>query len=115
MLAAQELKNVVQSVEVLNGDGNSSFTERFTVVNDQKKKMVKVAKGLEVGCLAIDCFVPIVRFDIIKKINASCIIKSDIAYAVKKEFEVNDPKSHIQLLAATVRIAKRFLESRHNV
>ncbi|KAK6230511.1 hypothetical protein QUC31_002029 [Theobroma cacao] len=125
MLAAQELKNVIQSVEVLKGDGgvgtilkltfvpgNSSYTERFTVVNDEKR--VKVAKGLEGGCLAMGCSVQIVRFDIIAKTNASCIIKSDIAYAVKKEFEADDPKPNIQLLAAAAQITKRFLESKHN-
>ncbi|XVF28921.1 hypothetical protein REPUB_Repub15cG0074400 [Reevesia pubescens] len=126
MFAAQELKNVIQSVEVLKGDGgvgtilkltfvpgNSSYTERFIVVNDQKR--VKVAKGLEGGCLAIGCSVQIVRFDIIVKTDASCIIRSDIAYAVKKEFESNDPKPNIQLLAATAQLAKRFLESTQNV
>ena len=70
-----------------------------------------MAKGLEGGCLAIGCSVQIVRFDIIEKTKASCIIKSGIAYAVKKEFEVNDSKPNIQLLAAVARIAKRFLES----
>ncbi|XP_022735192.1 S-norcoclaurine synthase 2-like [Durio zibethinus] len=125
MLAAQELTNVIQSVEVLKGDGgvgtilkltfvpgNSSYTERFIVINDQKR--VKVAKGLEGGCLAIGCSVQIVRFDIIEKTNASCIIRSDIAYAVKKEFEANDPKPNIQLLAAAARVAKRLLESTHS-
>ncbi|XP_039017054.1 S-norcoclaurine synthase 2-like [Hibiscus syriacus] len=87
--------------------GNSSYTERFIVINDEKK----VAKGLEGGCLAIGCSVQIVRFDIIEKTNGSCIIRSDIAYAVKKEFEANDPKPNNQLLAAAAQIAKRVLES----
>ncbi|KAK8622747.1 hypothetical protein V6N13_117650 [Hibiscus sabdariffa] len=121
-LTAQQLKNVIQNVQVLEGDGgvgtmlkltfvpgNSSYTERFIVINDEKK--VKVAKGLEGGCLAIGCSVQIVRFDIIEKTKDSCIIRSDIAYAVKKEFEANDPKPNIQLLAAAAQIAKRFLES----
>ncbi|GMJ05226.1 hypothetical protein HRI_004191800 [Hibiscus trionum] len=121
-LTAQQLQNVIQNVQVLEGDGgvgtklkltfapgNSSYTERFIVINDEKK--VKVAKGLEGGCLAIGCSVQIVRFDIVEKTNDSCIIKSDIAYAVKKQFETNDPKPNIQLLAAAAQIAKRFLES----
>ncbi|XVF78207.1 hypothetical protein PTKIN_Ptkin14bG0111700 [Pterospermum kingtungense] len=125
MLAAQELKNVIQSVDVLEGDGgvgtvlkltfvpgNSSYTERFIVINDEKR--VKVAKGLEGGCLAIGCSVQIVRFDIIEKASGSCIIKSDIAYAVKKEFEANDPKPNIQLLTAAAQIAKRVLETTHD-
>ncbi|XVE80178.1 hypothetical protein DITRI_Ditri14bG0118900 [Diplodiscus trichospermus] len=45
--------------------GNSSYTERFIEINDEK--MVKVAKGLEGGCLATGCSVQIVRFDIIEK------------------------------------------------
>ncbi|KAE8703242.1 S-norcoclaurine synthase 1 [Hibiscus syriacus] len=121
-LTAQNLQNVIQNVQVLKGDGgigtvlkltfvpgNSSYTERFIVINDERK--VKVAKGLEGGCLAIGCSVQIVRFDIIEKTNDSCIIRSDIAYAVKKEFVANDPKPNIQLLAAAAQIAKRFLES----
>ncbi|KAK8527389.1 hypothetical protein V6N12_054602 [Hibiscus sabdariffa] len=106
-LTAQQLQNVIQNVQVL--EGNSSYTERFIVINDEKK--VKVAKGLEGGCLAIGCSVQIVQFDIIEKRKDSCIIRSDIAYAVKKEFEANDPKPNIQLLAAAAQIAKRFLES----
>ena len=82
------------------------------MVDDQKR--VKVAKGLEGGCLAIGCSIQIVKFDVIEKTNASCIIKSDIAYDVKKEFEANDPKPNIQLLAAAAQIAKRLLESTHN-
>ncbi|KAB2095817.1 hypothetical protein ERO13_A01G065900v2 [Gossypium hirsutum] len=124
-LTAQQLKNVIQNVQVLEGDGgvgtmlkftfapgNLSYTERFIEVNDEKK--VKVAKGLEGGCLAIGCSVQIVRFDIVEKTNDSCIIKSDIAYAVKEEFEANDPKPNIQILAAGAQIAKRYLESSKN-
>ncbi|KAK8622748.1 hypothetical protein V6N13_117651 [Hibiscus sabdariffa] len=121
-LAAQQLKNVIQSVQVLKGDGgvgtilkltfvpgNSSYTDKFIVINDAKK--VKVAMGLEGGCLAIGCSVQIVKLEIIEKTRDSCIIRSDIGYAVKKEFEANDPKPNIQLLAAAAQIAKRFLES----
>ncbi|XVE50328.1 hypothetical protein DITRI_Ditri01bG0153300 [Diplodiscus trichospermus] len=89
--------------------GNSSYIEKFILINDERR--VKVAKGLEGGCLAIGCSVQIVRFDIIEKTNDSCIIKSDIAYAVNKDFEANDPKPNIQLLAAAAQIAKGLLES----
>ncbi|EOY12870.1 S-norcoclaurine synthase 1 [Theobroma cacao] len=124
-LAADQLKNVIQSIKVLKGHGgvgtvlkltfvpgNSSYTEKFTVIDD--KKRVKVARGLQGGCLAIGCSVQIVRFDIIEKSKTSSIIKSDISYAVKKVFEAKDPKPNIQLLAAAAQIAKKFLESRHN-
>ncbi|XP_022753644.1 S-norcoclaurine synthase-like [Durio zibethinus] len=124
-LAAKQLKNVIQNIEVLKGDGgigtvlrltfvpgNSSYTEKFTVIDD--KKRVKVAQGLKGGCLAIGCSVQIVRFDIIQKSMTSSIIKSDISYAVKKEFEAKDPKPNIQLLAAAAQVAKKFLESKHD-
>ncbi|XVF04165.1 hypothetical protein REPUB_Repub05bG0058600 [Reevesia pubescens] len=124
-LAAAQLKNVIRSIRVLKGDGgvdtvlkltfvpgNSSYTERFTLIDD--KKRVKVAQGLQGGCLAIGCSVQIVRFDIIEKTKTSSIIKSDIAYAVKKEFQAKDPKPNIQLLAAAAQVAKKFLESQHN-
>ncbi|OMP04676.1 hypothetical protein COLO4_09436 [Corchorus olitorius] len=125
-LAAQELKNMIQSVDVLKGDGgvgtiikftfvpgNSSYTEEFTMIDDLKR--VKVAKGLEGGCLAMGCSVQIVRFDIIERTHNSCIIKSDIAYAVKKEFKANNPKPDIQLLADFAQVAKRVLESQHGI
>ncbi|XVF28922.1 hypothetical protein REPUB_Repub15cG0074500 [Reevesia pubescens] len=92
--------------------GNSSYIERFTVIDDQKR--VKVAQGLQGGCLAMGCSVQIVRFDIIVKSHNSSIIKSDISYAVKKEFEDKDPKPNIQLLAAAAQVAKFFFESKHN-
>ncbi|XVF01901.1 hypothetical protein REPUB_Repub04eG0128900 [Reevesia pubescens] len=124
-LAADQLKNVIQSIQVLKGDGgvgtvlkltfvpgNSSYIERFTVIEDQKR--VKVAQGLQGGCLAIGCSVQIVRFDIIEKSHNSSIIKSDISYLVKKEFEAKDPKPNIQLLAAAAQVAKKFLESKLN-
>ncbi|KAE8731752.1 S-norcoclaurine synthase 1 [Hibiscus syriacus] len=121
-LAAERLKNVIQSVQVSKGDGgvgtilkltsvpgNSSYTEKFIVINDEKR--VKVAKGLEGGRLAIGCSVQIVRLEIIEKSSGSCIIRSDIDYAVKEEFEGDDPKPNIQVIAAAVRVAKRFLEN----
>ncbi|OMO80333.1 hypothetical protein CCACVL1_13026 [Corchorus capsularis] len=124
-LAAKELKNVIQSIQVLKGDGgvgtvlkltfvpgNSSYTEKFTEIYDEKR--VKVAQGLEGGCLAIGCSMQIVRFDIIEKSKDLTIIKSDIGYAVKKEFEAKHPKPNIQLLAAAAQVAKKFLEQKVN-
>ncbi|XWS10709.1 hypothetical protein CRYUN_Cryun38cG0020900 [Craigia yunnanensis] len=125
-LSAEQLKNVIQSIQVLKGDGgvgtvlkltfvpgNSSYTERFTVIDYQKR--VKVAQGMEGGCLAIACSVQIVRFDIIEKSKTSSFIKSDISYAVKKEFQAKDPKPNIQLLAAAAQVSKTFLESNHDM
>ncbi|XP_022717708.1 S-norcoclaurine synthase 2-like [Durio zibethinus] len=122
---AKQLKNVIQSIDVLKGDGgvgtvlkltfvpgNSSYTERFTVIDDQKR--VKVAQSLQGGCLAIGCSVQIDRFDIIEKNMTSSIIESKIFYAVKKEFEAKDPKPNIQLFAAAAQIAKKFLENQHD-
>ncbi|TYI32138.1 hypothetical protein ES332_A04G038100v1 [Gossypium tomentosum] len=86
-LAANELKNVVQSLQVLKGDGgvrtvvkttfvpeNSSYTDKFTVIDDQKR--VKETKGLEGDCLDIGCSVQIIEFEIIEKSQNSSIIKS---------------------------------------
>lgn len=99
-------------VRALIESGSSSYTEKFTVIDD--KNRVKVAQGLSGGCLAIGCSLQIVRFDIIEKSDNLSIIKSDISYAVKKEIESKDPKPNIQLLAAAAQIAKTFLESRHD-
>lgn len=92
--------------------GNASYTEKFTVIDD--KKRVKMAEGLSGDCLAIGCSVEIVRFDIIEKNKISSIIKSDVAYAVKKGFEGKDPKpnKYIKILAAAAQVAKWFLESK---
>lgn len=131
-LAAEQLKNAIKRIEVLKGDGgigtvlkitidpgNYSYTEKFSVIDDNKR--VKVAEGLEGGCLAIGCSEQIIRFDIIEKSSASSIVKSNISYAAKKEFEGKDPRINIELLAAAViqllasvaQVAKNFLESNH--
>ncbi|XWS09958.1 hypothetical protein CRYUN_Cryun39dG0034600 [Craigia yunnanensis] len=99
-------------MDCFNEPGNSSYTERFIVIDDQKK--VKVAQGLEGGCLAIGCSVQIVRFDIVEKSKTSIIIKIDISYVVRKEFQAKDPKPNIQLLAAAAQVAKKFLKSKHD-
>ncbi|KAB2032770.1 hypothetical protein ES319_D05G400000v1 [Gossypium barbadense] len=105
-LAAQQLKHVIQRIQVLKG--NSSYTEIFNVIDDQKR--VKVAQTLEGGCLEIGCSIQLVRFDIIEKSPSKSIIKSDISYAVKKEFQAKDPKPNIQCLAAVAQVAKYYLE-----
>ncbi|KAB2086426.1 hypothetical protein ES319_A04G031000v1 [Gossypium barbadense] len=121
-LVAQELKNVIQRLDVLEGDGgvgteikvtfvpagNSSYTEKFTVIDDQRR--VKETQGLEGDCLAIGCSVQIVEFEIIEKSQNSSIIKSTISYAVKEEFQAKDPKPSIELVEAIVQISKKFLE-----
>ncbi|GMI97286.1 hypothetical protein HRI_003397900 [Hibiscus trionum] len=122
-LAAQ--KNIIQSLTVLKGDGgvgtvvkvtslsgNESYTEKFTVINDQKR--MKVAQGLKGDCLAIGCSVQIIQFDIIQKSQNSSIIKSDIAYAVKKGFEAKNPKPNIQFVEALAQLVKNFLENKNN-
>ncbi|KAA3453027.1 S-norcoclaurine synthase 2-like [Gossypium australe] len=120
-LAAQELENVIQSVDVLEGDGgvgtvikltfvpgNSSYTEKFTVIDDQRR--VKETTGLEGDCLAIGCSVQIIEYEIIEKSQNSSIIKSTISYAVKEEFQAKDPKPSIEIVEAVVQISKKFLE-----
>ncbi|KAG8492464.1 hypothetical protein CXB51_009552 [Gossypium anomalum] len=111
-LAAQRLKHVIQRIQVLKGDGgvgtDSSYTEIFNVIDDQKR--VKLALTLEGGCLEIGCSIQLVRFDIIEKSPSKSIIKSDISYAVKKEFQAKDPKPNIQCLAAVAQVAKYYLE-----
>ncbi|MBA0635845.1 hypothetical protein Godav_025639 [Gossypium davidsonii] len=110
----------VQSTQVLKGDGgvgtvakttfvpgNSSYTEEFIVIDD--KKRVKAAKALEGDCLAFGCSVLIVEFDIKEKSQNSCIIKSIISYAVKKEFEAKDPKPTVAVEAIT-QTSKEYLE-----
>ncbi|XP_017605888.1 S-norcoclaurine synthase 2-like [Gossypium arboreum] len=118
-LIVRKLPNV-QNTQVLKGDGgvgtvvkttfvpgNSSYTEEFTVIDDQKR--VKAAKGLEGDCLAFGCSVLIVEFDIIEKSQNSCIIKSIVSYAIKKEFEAKDPKPTVQIEAIT-QASKEYLE-----
>ncbi|MFQ6641818.1 hypothetical protein Gotur_015013 [Gossypium turneri] len=119
-----KLTNIFQSTEVLKGDGgvgtvvkltfvpdeagNSSYTEKFTVMDDQRR--VKETKGLEGDCLAIGCSVQIIEFEIIEKSQNSSIIKSTISYAVKEEFQAKDPKPSIQIVEAIVQSSKKFLE-----
>ncbi|KAA3453026.1 S-norcoclaurine synthase 2-like [Gossypium australe] len=120
-LVARKLKNVVQSVQVLKGDGGvgtvvkityvpgiSSYTEKFTVIDDQKR--VKVTEGLEGNCLAFGCSVLILRLEIIEKSQNSSIIKYTVSYTVKKEFQAKDPKPAIQQLEAMIQLSKEYLE-----
>ncbi|TYI85031.1 hypothetical protein E1A91_D05G409400v1 [Gossypium mustelinum] len=120
-LIDRKLTNIFQSTEVLKGDGgvgtvvkltfvpgNSSYTEKFTVIDDQRR--VKETKGLEGDCLAIGCSVQILEYEIIEKSQNSSIIKSTISYAVKEEFQAKDPKPSIQVVEAIVQISKKFLE-----
>ncbi|MBA0660952.1 hypothetical protein Goklo_012890, partial [Gossypium klotzschianum] len=116
-LIDRKLTNIFQSTEVLKGDGgvgtvvkltfvpgNSSYTEKFTVIDDQRR--VKETKGLEGDCLAIGCSVQIIEFEIIEKSQNSSIIKSTISYAVKEEFQAKDPKPSIQIVEAIVQSSK---------
>ncbi|KAG4204124.1 hypothetical protein ERO13_A04G024712v2 [Gossypium hirsutum] len=120
-LIDRKLTNIFQSTEVLKGDGgvgtvvkltfvpgNSSYTEKITVMDDQKR--VKVTKGLEGDCLAIGCSVQIIQFGIIEKYQNSSIIKSIVSYAVKKEFQAKDPKPNIQAVEAILQASKKYLE-----
>ncbi|KAK8489056.1 hypothetical protein V6N13_094693 [Hibiscus sabdariffa] len=122
-LAVQQ--NLIQSVRVLKGHGgvgtvvnvtflpgNSSYTEKFTVIDDQKR--MKVTQGLKGDCLAIGCSVQIIQFDITEKSDNSSVIKSEIAYAVKKGFEAKNPKPSIQLVAALAQLVKNFLENKNH-
>ncbi|MBA0787173.1 hypothetical protein Gotri_028222, partial [Gossypium trilobum] len=117
-LIDRKLTNIFESTEVLKGDGgvgtvvkltfvpagNSSYTEKFTVIDDQRR--VKETKGLEGDCLAIGCSVQILEYEIIEKSQNSSIIKSTISYAVKEEFQAKDPKPSIQVVEAIVQISK---------
>ncbi|KAK8358644.1 hypothetical protein V6Z11_A04G036300 [Gossypium hirsutum] len=112
------LKNLVA---LLKGDGGvgtvvkttlvpgiSSYTEKFTVIDDQKR--VKVAQGLEGDCLAFGCSVLNLRLEIIEKSQNSSIIKYTVSYTVKKEFQAKDPKPTIQKLEAMIQLSKEYLE-----
>ncbi|TYG71794.1 hypothetical protein ES288_D05G427500v1 [Gossypium darwinii] len=114
MVGSELLSNSL-SFQVLTDDrlfpyeaGNSSYTEKFTVMDDQRR--VKETKGLEGDCLAIGCSVQILEFEIIEKSQNSSIIKSTISYAVKEEFQAKDPKPSIQIVEAIVQSSKKFLE-----
>nr|KJB53621.1 hypothetical protein B456_009G434300 [Gossypium raimondii] len=91
----------VQSTQVLKGDGGIGTVAKTT--------FVPAAKALEGDCLAFGCSVLIVEFDIKEKSQNSCIIKSIISYAVKKEFEAKDPKPTLPIEAAT-QASKEYLE-----
>ncbi|KAK8596076.1 hypothetical protein V6N12_064576 [Hibiscus sabdariffa] len=108
----QPLKHLTNELEVHVPARNSSYTEKFIVIDDQKR--MKVTQGVEGDCLAIGCSVQIIQFDLTKKSNNSSVIKSDIAYAVKKGFEDKNPKPNIQLVAALAQLVKNFLENKNH-
>ncbi|KAK8596097.1 hypothetical protein V6N13_000750 [Hibiscus sabdariffa] len=122
-ISAQQ--NLIQSFQVLKGDGgvgtvvkiifipgNSSYTEKFIVVDNLRR--VEVAQGLEGDCLAIGCSVEIDTFEMVEKSQNSSVIKVGIAYAVKKGFEAKDPKPNIQLVASLSQVLKNFVENKNH-
>ncbi|XP_021287352.1 S-norcoclaurine synthase-like [Herrania umbratica] len=120
--AAREHKDVIRSLDVRGNGGDGTFTEyifvqgtnlyteRFTKIADEKR--TKVAERLGGGCLAVGCEHQTAQFDLIEETNASCVIKSDIKYIVKKEFEADDVKPDIQSVAAFAETTKKSLESK---
>ncbi|XP_004307851.1 PREDICTED: S-norcoclaurine synthase-like isoform X2 [Fragaria vesca subsp. vesca] len=102
-LIQQTLTDVVEKIEVVQGDGQAGTilritcapgvpgpgwqTEKFTVVDNEKR--VKVAEVIEGGYLELGFTLFRVRAEIIECSSSSCIIKSSLEYELKEEAAAN--------------------------
>ncbi|KAK9272570.1 hypothetical protein L1049_002944 [Liquidambar formosana] len=122
-LAEEEAPEVINKVDLLEGDGGvgtvlrvnfppdtpgfTSHKEKFVKVDNEKR--VKDAEVIEGGFLDLGFSLYRVRFEIIEKGEESCILKSTIEYDVKEEAAANASIVTIQPLAHIAELAKNYL------
>ncbi|KAK2970315.1 hypothetical protein RJ640_017046, partial [Escallonia rubra] len=98
-MAAEGLPDIFEKIEVVKGDGGvgtvlkltflpgtqafSSYTEKFTIVDDAKR--VKEAEVVEGGFLDLGFNLYRFRFEILEHGENSCITKGTVEYDLKEE------------------------------
>ncbi|XP_058735202.1 norbelladine synthase-like [Vicia villosa] len=120
-LVVEEMPELFQKVELLEGDGGvgtvlkltftpgipgpASYSEKFTKIDNEKRiKEVEVVEG---GYLEFGFTLYRVRFEVIEKGEDSSIIKSTIEYEVKEA--ANASLVSIEPLANIAQVAKNYL------
>ncbi|XP_058735200.1 norbelladine synthase-like [Vicia villosa] len=120
-LAGEEMPELFQKVEVVEGDGGvgtilkltftpgipgpASYKEKFTKVDNEK--LIKEAEVVEGGYLDFGFTLFRARFQVIEKGEDSSIIKSTIEYEAKDA--ANASLVSIEPFAKIVQVAKNYL------
>ncbi|XP_058735201.1 norbelladine synthase-like [Vicia villosa] len=120
-LVGEEMPELFQKVEVVEGDGGvgtilkltftpgipgpASYKEKFTIVDNEK--LIKETEVIEGGYLDFGLTLFRVRLQVIEKGKESSIVKSTIEYEVKEA--ANASLVSIQPLANIVQVAKNYL------
>ncbi|KAF7132676.1 hypothetical protein RHSIM_Rhsim09G0213600 [Rhododendron simsii] len=126
-LAAEQPNSVIDRVEVVQGDGKvgtvlnivflpgtcgfSSYKEKFTKVDDEKR--VKVAEAVEGGYLDVGFTMYRVQFEVIEKGKESCITRSTIEYDLKEDSAANDSMVSIQTLVTLMEAGANYLTNKN--
>ncbi|KAL0452291.1 UNVERIFIED_CONTAM: hypothetical protein Slati_1207200 [Sesamum latifolium] len=130
-IVAEGLPHVISKVEVVEGDGSagtilhlffppgtagpSSFKEKFTVVDDEKR--VKEAEVVEGGYLDLGFTLYRVRFEVIEKEGKEeeyCITRGTVEYELKEEAAANAALVSIEPVVAVMQVAADYLTRNYN-
>ncbi|KAF8380725.1 hypothetical protein HHK36_028215 [Tetracentron sinense] len=122
-LVDEMLPNVLDKVEVLEGDGGvgtvlkltyppgnpgfSSYTEKFMKIDNEKR--FKEAEVIEGGYLDLGFQLYRVRFDVIEKDADTSIIKSTIEYEIEDESAANVSFVTVKPLEVIAELAAKYL------
>ncbi|KAA8540151.1 hypothetical protein F0562_026843 [Nyssa sinensis] len=122
-LVGEELTQVVDKIEVIEGDGGvgtvlkltfppgmsvfSCYKEKFTKVDDEKR--VKETEVVEGGYLDLGFTLVRARFEVIEKTQISCITKSTIEYELQEGAAANASIVSIQPLVNIMEVAATYL------
>ncbi|XP_052170730.1 norbelladine synthase-like [Diospyros lotus] len=128
LLVGEQLNDALEKVEVLEGDGGpgtiiklvfkpgipgiSSYKEKFTIVDDEKRlKQVEVIEG---GYLELGFTYYGVRFEVIEKREDWCITRATIEYDLKEEAAANASVVTIRRVAKLLEFAAKYLLENKN-
>ncbi|KAL7108083.1 hypothetical protein ACP275_06G092700 [Erythranthe tilingii] len=117
------IPSLVSKIDVLQGNGgagtivelflhpgkrgSSSYKEKFTVVDDEKR--VKVVEVLEGGYLDLGFTLYRVRFEVIEKDETECIVRATIECEVREEYSANADLVSTQRLGVVMEAAALHL------
>ncbi|KAL0452297.1 UNVERIFIED_CONTAM: S-norcoclaurine synthase [Sesamum latifolium] len=124
-IVVEGLPNLVSKAEAVEGDGSvgtilhvlfvpgtagpTSYKEKFTVVDDEKR--VKEAEVVEGGFLDLGFTLYRVRFEVIEKEGKTeeCIVRATIEFELKEEAAANAALVSIEPLIAIMQVAADYL------
>ncbi|EYU19745.1 hypothetical protein MIMGU_mgv1a015414mg [Erythranthe guttata] len=122
-IVAEALPSLISKIDVVQGDGGAgtilelffppggagltSYKEKFTVVDDEKR--VKETEVVEGGFLDLGFTLYRVRFEVIEKEMKECVTRTTIEYEVREEYAANASLVSIQNFVAVMEAAALHL------